>query len=57
MPDVRAHFIDESEEARADIICRLEDIADRSRRAHAEAEDWDKPCFLAEEDACAGLSI
>jgi site-specific DNA-methyltransferase (adenine-specific) len=47
--DVRAHFIDESEEARSDIIRRREGIADRSHRAYAEAEDRDKPCFLVEE--------
>jgi DNA modification methylase len=57
LQDVRAHFIDESEDARADIIRRLEGIADRSRRAYAEAEDRDKPRFLAEErQALAALS-
>jgi hypothetical protein len=49
LAEVRERFMDQAEDARADVVRRLEGIADRARSAYAKAEDRDKPRFLAEE--------
>lgn len=49
LAEVRERFMEQAEDARADVVRRLEGIADRARAAYASAEDRDKPRFLAEE--------